>query len=82
MKVSQTDFRFMLETLERDIATLLVEEYHLTIHQALDLLYESKTYAKMQDPSTGLYFQSPRYVLSILSEDKKIMSYHSEHSQK
>ena len=28
----------MLETLERDIATLLVEEYHLTIHQALDLL--------------------------------------------
>lgn len=72
----------MLETLERDIATLLVEEYHLTIHQALDLLYESETYAKMQDPSTGLYFQSPRYVLSILSEDKKIMSYHSEHSQK
>lgn len=66
MKVSETDFQYMLECQERDIATILVDEDHMTIHQALDSLYASDTYKALQNPKTGLYFQSPRYIYSIL----------------
>jgi len=69
MKVSETDFQYMLECQERDIATLLVEEQHMTIHQALDVLYGSETYRALQNPNTGLYFQSPQYIYSYLAEE-------------
>ena len=70
MKVSQTDFEFMVDCLECNVSSLLVEEENMSIRQALDTLHNSLTYVKMKDPSTGLYFQSPRYVLSILKEEK------------
>lgn len=71
MKISETDFQYMLECLERDLSTLLVEEYHMSIHQALDFLYNSDTYQALQNPKTGLYFQSPRYIFSYLSDELK-----------
>lgn len=69
MKVSESDFQYMLECQERDIATILVEEKHFTIHQALDILYGSETYKALQNPKTGLYFQSPLYVYSYLANE-------------
>lgn len=69
MKVSESDFQYMLECQERDIATLLVQEQHMTIHQALDVLYGSETYKALQNPKTGLYFQSPQYIYSFLSDE-------------
>ena len=69
MKVSQLDFEYMLECQERDIATILVEEQCMSIHKALDILYTSKTYSLLHNPATGLYFQSPRYVYSLLKEE-------------
>lgn len=71
MKVSQEDFEYMLECQERDIATILVEEQGMTIHKALDLLYTSRTYSLLHNPATGLYFQSPRYVYSLLQDELK-----------
>lgn len=59
----------MVECLERDIATKLVEEQGMTIHQALDCLYTSETDQKLHDPSTGLFFQSACYVYSILQQE-------------
>ena len=42
MKVTEKDYDFMVECQERDIATILVEGKNMTIHQALDTLYNSK----------------------------------------
>lgn len=69
MNVSETDFQYMLDCQERDVATLLVEERSLSIHQALDILYNSETYKALQNPKTGLFFQSALYVYSILSDE-------------
>lgn len=66
MNVSQSDFEFMKECLCRDIITILVEEKGMTLTDAFDLFYNSDTCSKIEDPATGLYFQSPRYVLSYL----------------
>lgn len=69
MKVSKNDFQYMLECMERDLATLLVEKRGMTIRQALSILYDSDTYRLLQNPNTGLYFQSPQYVYSYLQEE-------------
>lgn len=69
MKVTKNDFQYMLECMERDLATHLVEKRGITIRQALSILYDSDTYRLLQNPNTGLYFQSPQYVYSYLQEE-------------
>lgn len=71
MNVTENDFKFMVDCIERDVATLLVEKDKMTIHQALDALYLSDTYIKLHTPTTGLYFQSPVYVYSCLIQELK-----------
>jgi len=66
MNVSQKDFEYMKEVLIREMLTILVEEYHMTIPQAFEKLYTSDLLKKIENPKTGLFFQSPRYVLSEL----------------
>lgn len=69
MKVTETDFRYMLDCQERDVATILVENCGMTIHQALSVFYDSETYRLLQNPKTGLFFQSPQYVFSYLKQE-------------
>ena len=69
MKVTKNDFQYMLECMERDLATHLVEKRGITIRQALSILYDSDTYRLLQNPNTGFYFQSPQYVYSYLQEE-------------
>lgn len=69
MNVSTADFEYMKESLVRDILTILVEERGLSLPDAFARLYNSDTFVKMSTPKTGLYFQSPRYVLSYLDAE-------------
>lgn len=66
MNVSMSDFEFMKECLSSAIITILVEEKGMSLSSAFDLFYNSDTYVKLSNPATGLFFQSPRYVLSYL----------------
>ena len=61
-----SDFEFMKECLSSAIITILVEEKGMSLSSAFDLFYNSDTYIKLSNPATGLFFQSPRYVLSYL----------------
>lgn len=70
MNVSPTDFEYMKESLVSDMLTILVEERGMSLNDAFARLYNSDTFSKMSTPSTGLYFQSPRYVLSYLDTEK------------
>lgn len=66
MNVSLSEFEYMKEGLVKDITLLLITERKMEMEEALDTLYNSEIYAKLNDSSTGLYYQSPRYVLSFL----------------
>ena len=44
----------------------LTEEQGYTLEEAIDRVYTSPIYEKLSHPDTGLFFQSPRYVLSYL----------------
>ena len=69
MNVNNEDFEFMKECAIRDILIILVEERGLSIQQAFNIFYNSKTFLKLESPETGLFFQSPRYILSYLDSE-------------
>ena len=63
-----TDIQYMNECMMRDITMMVIEKYNVSLAEALDLVYNSETYMKLQDPRTGLYFQSPVYVFDFLQK--------------
>ncbi len=64
-----TDFEYQIECTTRDLADKLVENFFMTVSQALRVVYNSETYEKLLNPKTGLYFQSPLYVYDFLKNE-------------
>ncbi len=64
-----SDFNYMKEAIATDLAELLAKDFGMDIAESLDTLYNSETYAKLNDPNTGLYFQSVQYVYSFLKNE-------------
>ena len=60
---------FMVETMTRELIARLMEERSLSMREAMDIVYNSKTYAALNNLNTGLYFQSPAYVYDVLEEE-------------
>lgn len=48
---------------------MIMEEYNLSDKEAIDKLYKSNTFSKIEDPDTGLYYQSPVYVFDFLKDE-------------
>ena len=59
----------MNECMMRDLAMMLIKKYNVSLSEALDILYNSETFEKLQDERTGLYFQSPVYVFDFLQKE-------------
>ena len=69
MNVSQAEFQNMKEEIVKDLISRLMEERGLTMEEAFDKVYNSRLFEKLNDPKTGLYFQSSGYVYSYLQEE-------------
>lgn len=63
------DVRFLVECLSKELIELLMQDYNWDIEKAIDVLYSSNTYAKLEDSRTGLYYQGAVYVYSYLKEE-------------
>ena len=63
------EIQYMNECMLRDRAMMLIGEYNISLAEALDILYNSETFEKLQNPETGLYFQSPVYVFDFLQKE-------------
>ena len=61
-------------TIDR-MTEFLIEDYNLTIATALQFIYNSSTYQKLNQTENGLYEQSPSYVYEILNKE-----YQAEHT--
>lgn len=66
INITQQEFKYLKEQLTSRIIQILAEEQGYSLEEAFDRVYTSPIYEKMSDASTGLFFQSPRYVLSYL----------------
>ena len=65
-KVTPQEFKRLKEHLTARMIQILAEEHGYSLEDAINRVYTSPVYEKLSDASTGLYFQSPRYVLSYL----------------
>ena len=69
MALTKEQIQLMKEDLCVELAGHLVDEYHYAPQDAIDVLYTSETFERLQDDSTGLYYQSPGYVYSFLQNE-------------
>ena len=65
-KVSEQEFKYMKEHLTAKMIQILTEEKGCSFEEAVDRVYTSPVYEKLSNVDTGLFSQSPRYILSYL----------------
>ena len=64
-----TDFDYMVESVTADLVVLLMERLGMDLQTALDTVYTSDTFAKLSNPATELYYQSPYYIYSYIETE-------------
>ena len=63
------DIQFQIECLSTELTSMLMERYGWDIKKALDELYASETFQRLNDPTCGLYYESAVYVFSYLQNE-------------
>ncbi len=66
LNVSQQEFKYLKEHLTACMIQILAEEQGYSLEEAFERVYTSPIYDKLSDARTGLFYQSPRYVLSYI----------------
>ncbi len=66
VNVTPQEFKYLKDQVTSRMIQILIEEQGYTLEQAVNRVYTSPVYDKLSNASTGLFFQSPRYVLSYL----------------
>ena len=65
----EQDRQFQIECLTNELVAMLMEERSLTMEQAMDIVYSSHTFEKVERTSTGLFYQGSVYVMDMLREE-------------
>lgn len=63
------DMQYQVECLAADLIGMLMEQYGWDMLKSLDVLYGSETFAKVNDPKCGLYYQGSVYIFSFLKNE-------------
>lgn len=71
MNITETEFRYLKESLAKDLIVLLMEKRGMNMEQAFRCYYGSQIFQKINNSETGLYYQSPGYLYSYLEEELK-----------
>lgn len=64
------DKQFLIEGISHDVIEMLMDNCHLSLEEAMDTLFNSSTFDKLENEKTGLYYQSPVYIMDMLSTEK------------
>lgn len=67
--MNSKDFQFMIECQTSELIKMLMNDYGFNRMKAMDTLYNSETYKKLESPQTELFFQSPLYVYQYLKSE-------------
>lgn len=63
------DVQFLIECLAAELTEMLMEEYGWDMRRAIDELYSSQTFQRLNDPECGLYYESAVYIFSFLKNE-------------
>ena len=67
--IMDKDIQFLIECLSEDMITMLMETYAMSLDEAADKLYNSRTYSLLENEQSGLYYQGSVYVFDMLREE-------------
>lgn len=70
-RLTTQQIQLLKDELCTELAGYLIDDYHYTPQKAIDVLYTSETFERLQDDATGLYYQSPGYIYSFLQNELK-----------
>ena len=70
-RLTPEQIQLMKDELTTELTGYLVDDYHYTPEEAIDIVYTSETFERLQNDATGLYYQSPAYVYSFLEKELK-----------
>lgn len=61
--------KFLIDSLVERLALWAMNDYCLSVVEALQLVYNSQLYEKVLDLETGLYYQSAAYNYGLLKHE-------------
>ena len=68
-RLNEQQIEIIKDELAVELADWLMETYGYTSAEALDILYTSLTFDRLQNSATGFYYQSVGYVASFLQNE-------------
>ena len=77
MKLTDEQKEIMKEDMTEELITMLMASRHYSMNEAMDVLYNSDTFSRLEEDNTGLYYQSPGYVYSYLNQELTTGDYRS-----
>ena len=75
MALTDEQIEMMKEDLSAELIELLMKDWHYSQIEALEVLYNSDTFDRLQDTRTGWYYQSAGYVYSFLQQELTMGDY-------
>ena len=70
-KLSAGQIGILINARIKDMSMWLMEDFKYSLEEALDCVYNSELFEKLQDLKTGLYYQSSGYNYELLKEEMK-----------
>ena len=68
-RLTAEQIQLMKDDLCVELTGYLIDDYHYSPEEAIEVLYTSETFERLQEDATGLYYQSPGYVYSFLQNE-------------
>lgn len=62
---------YLIDRAVDEMTKSLIEDYPMSLADALDVIYNSDTFQKLEDTETDLYVQSPAYIYELLNTEYK-----------
>ncbi|EKU91974.1 hypothetical protein [Bacteroides oleiciplenus] len=67
--IKQEQIQFLIEETTREIIIYLMQDFGYEMDKALETFYNSDTFERLNNPQSGLYYQSSGYVYNFLKEE-------------
>ena len=69
-----SDQQLLFEGATTDLVDYVMRYGGIALRPAIDVVYRSKLFKKLEDPATGLYREGPVYLYDMLCEERGIKS--------
>lgn len=70
-KLTAGQISIMINARIKDMVMWLMEDFKYSLEEALDCVYNSELFEKLQDLETGLYYESSGYNYELLKDELK-----------